>query len=183
MYKHYLTINAEAHLTYFTDWLRENYSPNFSGSSQGGNLILYFESEPDEEDLIAIETYYSNITSTDCLDIFKLSKINEINDRTGELILLGYSFAGKQFPLSSNGQTNLLALYTTRNEPALLYPIEMNTLDDLDHYMITGPEIIEGMYLTALATKKTHLDSGTALKDLVRAAVTEEEINSIIDNR
>jgi hypothetical protein len=39
------------------------------------------------------------------------------------------------------------------------------------------------MYLTALSTKKAHLDSGTALKNQVRAATTHNEIDAVIDNR
>jgi hypothetical protein len=39
------------------------------------------------------------------------------------------------------------------------------------------------MYLTALTTKKAHLDSGTALKDQIRAAADTSAVNAIIDNR
>jgi hypothetical protein len=39
------------------------------------------------------------------------------------------------------------------------------------------------MYLTALATKKSWVDSGTALKDSIRDAIDENSVSLIIDNR
>jgi len=39
------------------------------------------------------------------------------------------------------------------------------------------------MYMTALATKKSHLDSGTALNNLVRAATTKAEVFAVTDLR
>ena len=117
------------------------------------------------------------------LERYKAQKNQAIDQRSGELISLGYSFAGEQFSLSANGQTNILALDTTRDDPALTYPIEFNTKDDLGTFSIPDAATLHGMFLTALATKKTHLDSGTLLKDQVRAATTIAEVEAVIDNR
>lgn len=127
--------------------------------------------------------YNDGTTKQLTLSNYKALRFNEIDRRTVELIHLGYSFGGKQFPLSANAQTNILALQVTKDDPALVYPIEYNTIDDLESYSIPNAATVHGMYLTALATKKASLDSGTALKDQIRAAVNEAEVNAVIDNR
>jgi putative salt-induced outer membrane protein YdiY len=117
------------------------------------------------------------------LGAYKQLRYNEIDGRTGELISAGYVYATKTFSLSSNAQTNILALDATRDDPAITYPITYTTLDDLDTYDITDATDMHSMYLTALATKKTHLDSGSALKTSIRDAVDRAAVDLIIDNR
>jgi hypothetical protein len=87
------------------------------------------------------------------------------------------------FSLSANAQTNILALDNTRDDPALSYPIEYSTIDDLDNYFVADSTDLHNMYLTALATKKAHVDSGTLLKDNIRDATTEAAVELIVDNR
>jgi hypothetical protein len=107
----------------------------------------------------------------------------EIDARTAELISNGYIYKEKAFSLSPNAQTNILALYSTKDEPEMIYPIRYNTIDDTDSYDLVDAADVKGMYLTALAFKKGFIDSGTALKDSVRAASTPEELTAIKDNR
>ncbi len=176
------TLNSSANLKYFKEYLISNY--DFKNIVIGFDcLCLEFETEPNQTEETAIVNYYNAITESDWLDSYKLSKIDEINFKTEELIQLGYYYSGKVFSLSTNAQTNILALYTSRNDSQIIYPIEYNTLNDLESFMIQDSSDIESLYLTALGTKKAHLDSGTILKNLVRNAINQEEVNSIIDNR
>jgi len=117
------------------------------------------------------------------LSEYKHIRYVEIDDKTEELILTGYTFAGKQFSLSANAQTNILALYTTKDHPAISYPISYNTKDDEEVFNIPDASTLEGMYLTALGTKKAYLDSGTSIKEAIRAAITKAEVDAIIDPR
>jgi hypothetical protein len=117
------------------------------------------------------------------LDDYKLLKHNAIDRRTGELISVGYTYATKQFSFSPNAQINILALDNTKDDPALTYPIVYNTIDDIDTYSIVDSADLHAMYLTALATKKAHLDSGTVLKDQVRSAIDKAGVDAVIDNR
>ena len=120
------------------------------------------------------------------LKTHKNNKIDEIDIKTGELIALGFEFpsaSGMRFSLSQSAQINISALYQSKDDPAITYPITYNTIDDLTTFAIPNAETLYGMYLTALATKKAHLDSGTALKNQVRAATTKAEVDLIIDNR
>ena len=100
-----------------------------------------------------------------------------------EKIKLGFSYASKVFSLSANAQTNILALDNTKDDPALSYPIGYSTKDDSEHYDVVDATDLHNMYLTALATKKSWVDSGTVLKDAVRAAIDENAVSLIIDNR
>jgi hypothetical protein len=125
------------------------------------------------------EGYYTELS----LENYKFLKNNTIDNRTGELINLGYNFATKQFSLSANAQTNILALDHTKDDPALIYPIEYNTIDDMDSFSIPDSTTLHNMYLTALTTKKGVIDSGTALKDSVRLATDEAGVDAVIDNR
>jgi len=82
MYKLTLTINPEADSKYFNKWLRDNYTPNFKGSSQADNIYLYFESEPDQEVKTEITDFYNNIVESDWLNYYKRTKFDEINNKT-----------------------------------------------------------------------------------------------------
>lgn len=120
------------------------------------------------------------------LSDYKSLKINAIDRRTDELVELGFEFpaaSGNIFSLSPSAQTDILALDTTRDDPSVSYPINYNTIDDKDVYAVLDSATMHNMYLAAFNTKKGHLDSGTVLKDLVRAAVDESGVDAVVDNR
>ena len=105
----------------------------------------------------------------------------EIDKRTGELISAGFTYATKQFSLSLNAQINISAL--NQSKDLLTYPVNYNTLNDEDEYDVIDATDMGNMYMTALATKKGMIDSGTALKQQIRAAQNDAEVDAIIDNR
>lgn len=115
---------------------------------------------------------------------YKALKYKAIDDKTGELVLAGFEYpasSGNMFSLSQNAQINISALNQSRDDIA--YPIIYNTLDDINSYNVVDATDMHNMYLTALATKKTSIDSGSALKSQVRAAVDRVEVDAVIDNR
>ena len=121
----------------------------------------------------------------ECLDLlgYKHYRIDEINNRTSELIASGYTWATKQFPLSVNGQINLLGLVNAAQLGMLTFPIDLNTLNDEDRHPIADVTEVYNIFGTALGTKKAYLDGGTILKDSIMAAVDESAVAAIIDNR
>ena len=175
-------LNTEANGVVFNAWMLENHSYEGIAHEVEG-LVVSFKIEPTELIQEGISSYYSSLTESDSLELYKKEKSELINDRTVELVSNGYSFGGKVFSLSKNAQTNILALFATKDNPALTYPVEFNTIDDLEKYSAANAPTIEGMYLTALGTKKAHLDSGSILKDAVRAATTKAEVDLVVDNR
>jgi len=113
----------------------------------------------------------------------KICKCAGIDHRTLELIAQGFVFAGKTFSLSQAAQSRLLGINQVRDNPAVTYPINWNTIDDSDVYPVPDSATLFSFYLTAMGTYRAHVDSGTTLKDQVRAATTKAEVEAIIDPR
>lgn len=114
-------------------------------------------------------------------DEYKKYRYQEIDNRTGELIQLGYDYAGMTFSFSENAQNNLLGAFAARN--SLTYPVEWNNIDDTNSYNIADAAEMESFFLVALSSKKTHQDSGTNIKGQIRAAANRGAMESIFDNR
>ena len=115
---------------------------------------------------------------------YKALRYTEIDNKTGELVVQGFEYpasSGNIFSLSQNAQINISALNQSRDDVA--YPITYNTIDDINEYSVTDVTSMHNMYLTALATKKASIDSGSALKAQIRAAIDRAEVDAIIDNR
>ena len=120
---------------------------------------------------------------TNTLAGLKEFRYDEIDARTGEIISEGFTYQTKIFSLSQNAQINILGLDNAKDDPAMVYPIEYNTIDDLDSYSVVDATDVHNMYLTALATKKATTDSGTAIKQQIRDAADIPAVNAIVDNR
>lgn len=181
-------LNDHACNAHLDDWLTEN-AANYTGFSIGSVMRIYLTAAPSPAEEQAIIDFYNAVTEADCLDNYKEQKILEIQYRTDQMIDLGYVHSGLVFPLTREAegdytqdpQTNILALFSTRSD--LTYPIDFNTINGLNVYSCPDAATIEAMYMTALATKKSHLDSGTALNNLVRAATTKAEVFAVTDLR
>lgn len=109
-----------------------------------------------------------------------------IDQRTTDLIEEGFQYpqgTGLLFSLSQVAQTNLLGLESAADNPAFAYPVEWNSIDDEGVYSIPDATTAHTFYLTALGTIRAWKDSGTVLKDQVRAATTPAEIAAVVDNR
>lgn len=120
-------------------------------------------------------------TSNLSLAQLKEYRYTEIDNKTGELISQGYTYNGIVFSMSANAQSNLLGTYSSKD--LLSYPFAWNSKDDSSTYQIADATEMTTFFMTALATKKAHQDSGTTLKTEVRDAVDIAAVNLIIDNR
>lgn len=125
----------------------------------------------------------SRLDITESLEVIKRAKVNAIDERTDALIASGFSFASKQFSLSLFSQNKIIGTHQIKDDAALVYPIRWNTLDDEDAIEIADATQLDGFYKTALGTIRARLDSGTALKDQVRAATTIADVIGVVDNR
>jgi hypothetical protein len=113
----------------------------------------------------------------------KSVRLAEVVTKTTELIEAGFVYNNKVFSLSLETQIQLIGLFSIRNDPNLVYPIKWNTIDDSDYEFINNSAGVTYYYLTAVSKYRAHIDSGTALKDLIRAAVDVNALNAIIDDR
>lgn len=141
------------------------------------------ELKPDSQVVLKldIKTNDNNISTELPLSDYKTLRYNEIDVKSIALISEGFVYAGKTFSLSQNAQINLLALEVDKNN--MSYPIKWNTKNDDDKYDITDATDATNFHLTSLNAVKTILDSGTDLKDQIRAAIDKEEVDAVVDNR
>jgi len=117
------------------------------------------------------------------LDDYKTQKMEAIDKRSGELITEGgFVYNGKTFSMSKNAQLNLLGINLKKNNAEIL-PVIYNTVDNSDKETLNSASDIDAFFMAALAAKKSHLDTGTALKDSVRAATDKAGVDAVIDNR
>ena len=129
-----------------------------------------------------VETNSDGTATSVSLDNYKQLKYNAIDSKTGELIIDGgFTYNSKVFSLRETAQLNLLGVQIKRNDPIL--PLTFNTRDNSDTEILTTPTEVDNFFMAALGAKKAHLDSGTALKDSVRAAVDVAGVDAVVDNR
>ena len=146
-------------------------------STLADSVTITFDGELSAPDLATLD----GLLVTAALASSKRNKFDEIDARTEELIATGYVFAGKVFSLSANAQKYWIGLVVGKD--MMTYPLAVNTLDDSSTYDIQDAATVVGMYATAMGTVKARLGSGTALKDLVRAATTIAEVDAVVDPR
>lgn len=123
--------------------------------------------------------------NVEALDLqgYKDLRIAEIKEKTVELINNGYTYEGVNFSLSFDAQVGLIALNSSRNDPAITYPQPYGNIDDTIVYQIQNEAEINAMYLTALGTKKYWLETEDTLKSQINSASSYINVQSIIDNR
>lgn len=120
------------------------------------------------------------------LDTIKRAKMDIIDSRTQELISQGFEYppsSGDYFSLSDAMQRNLSGLNQVKDHPAVTYPLDWNHRDNSGKTSLADASEVAALYLTALGTVRAHRDTGTALKDSVRAATTVDAVEAITDNR
>lgn len=113
----------------------------------------------------------------------KDQRIRDIDERTVALINQGFSFAGKVFSLSMAAQANLTGTHGLKDDPAFEYPVEWNTLDNGEPHELADADAFHAFYLVAVGTKRSHLDSGTAKRNLIRDALTQIALDAVVDDR
>lgn len=108
-----------------------------------------------------------------------------IDENTRAVIGKGFQHAGKVFSLSREAQIYFSNMYVARDILTVMraFPLTVNTRDDLDTHDVADAVEATVMYTTAVGTVKAALGSGTDLKQLVRAATTQAELDAIVDAR
>lgn len=108
-------------------------------------------------------------------------RYSEIDNRTGELILEGFTYDSRVFSSSENAQRNLLGVFVA--QASLEYPLPWNVKDDSETYNLADAAAVTAFFNAALVAKKGHQDDGTTLKGQIRDAVDRAAAELIIDNR
>lgn len=149
---------------------------NYTSISISGDVItIYCDAVLDQDTLDAIIRNHE----ADSLIDEKVARILEIDANTRAIIARGFTFDGNSFSLSVQAQMNWIGLYSFQS--LFVFPINVTTLantayplshDDLVAFIGVGA----GVVATAIGT-------GRALKILVNAAETKEDLSAIVDTR
>jgi hypothetical protein len=148
-----------------------------------GSFSVVFDIDPSAAEKTSVDNAVAAHSGPTSLEVAKSLKAAAIDARTEALISEGFTFSSKQFSLSVNSQLKLIGAFAARSDPAMTYPIKWNNKDDTDTISIADAAGLLSFYLTGVAAMRGHLDSGTALKDDVRAASTVAEVEAITDTR
>jgi hypothetical protein len=136
----------------------------------------------DGEDGTMLEHY----EHVDDISPLQTVRMNEIDARTVELVESGFEFpaeSGNIFSLSERSQIKITNAYLMRNRPEMVYPVYWNSKDNTISIELADAEALESYYLAATGACRYYLDSGTALKNQIRAATTVAEVDAVVDNR
>jgi hypothetical protein len=150
---------------------------------EGDQLTIVCIDEPDAAGIAAIDAV---IAAHDALPGYKRRRCLVIDARTQELIAQGFEFppsSGNRFSLSLAGQSKINGANQAREDPAFVYPVEWNMVDDSGTISITDAAMLHNFFLSALVTYRAVLDAGTALKNQIRVATSVAEVDAVIDNR
>ena len=129
---------------------------------------------------------YDAATSGAALESARARKNAEIDRKTEALLAQGFEFppgSGVRASMSLEAQAKMLAIFTVRDEPETVYPVEWNSLDDGATITLPDSATVRGFVLTAVGTARAIIDGGTSVKNLVRAAQTPEDVEAIVDPR
>jgi hypothetical protein len=156
---------------------------SFKVCNEGTECKVIFTTTLTPLEVTALDSVVSSHKAITSIQRYKNKKIAAIDERTGELIRMGFSYGGKIFSLSDNAQRKMIGTHEVKDHPALVYPVEWNTKDDLDSVLLSNAAELDAFYLTGLGTMRAHIDSGTTLKRDVRSATTLAEVQAVVDAR
>lgn len=128
-------------------------------------------------------TLIGHYTQIDRLGGLRRSRHDEIDARTTALIAEGFTYSGAVFSLSLEAQAKMLAAFQTRNDAGYAYPEVWNSLDDTAEISLADAAGIKAFVKAGHVARRSHMDSGTALKQQVRAAADAVAVLAVVDNR
>jgi len=77
-----LELNPLANAKFFSHWLKNNF-PDFKANSIGDKVVLYFISEPTEEEKVLIIDKYESLTENDVLILEQIKSVYEVRAADG----------------------------------------------------------------------------------------------------
>lgn len=118
------------------------------------------------------------------LPAYKQAKMDQIDTRTGELILEGFEYpvsSGVVFSLSPESQCSLNSANSNRDD--LTYPIEWDSRDNLSTIVLADAPELHDFAVAGTNTVVKHRKSGHVLKQSVIAAVDAAGVDAVVDSR
>ena len=85
--------------------------------------------------------------------------------------------------MSQNAQLTTLGMYTSCSAPGFVFPVPRSTKDSRGSVSLKDAGEVEQFYLATVSAVREVLESGMALKELVNAAGTIDQVKAVIDDR
>lgn len=136
--------------------------------------------QPSPGDQTSIDDVVANHLQWD-LNEYKTKRGSEIDARTRQLIGAGFVHSSKTFSLTLASQSKLNGAHAQK--ASMTYPVVWNSIDDLDTISLADEAAFDSFYDDAFDKVREHLDSGTTLKDSVRAAADRAAVDAVTDTR
>jgi hypothetical protein len=149
----------------------------------GDSIECNFDNQLTAGEITTLDAEVANFV-VDNVNEHKQVRYREIDNNTFDLINKGFTYNGKKFPLSAKFQRLYTGLKAALDimQPSD-WPLSLNTKNNKESISIADATEFLTFYGTGVATMRTHHDSGTVIKELVRAATTVAEVDAVVDNR
>lgn len=143
-----------------------------------GNVLLFYGPPGDRKTFDDLVSSVLNSHDGHALELHqaKAERKAKIDENTGELIRQGFRYDGRGFSMSSDAQTNYLAILLLQS-----YPEDIT--DDADETYTLTAEKAPGFFGAAEMAKKKPKATGRALKQAVNSAATVAEVFAVVDGR
>jgi hypothetical protein len=115
------------------------------------------------------------------LDLLKAKRIVKIDEKTSSLLMAGYTHNGVLLSTSESAQLKWSGFYAARD--VMTYPKTVPSKDNLQFLTLADAASVTSVFEGMASFVASVVDAGTALKQLVVAAATVEELNNIVDSR
>lgn len=116
------------------------------------------------------------------LSEIKLAKILEIDTKTMELIVAGFTYNAKTFSLSSNAQKKIIA-WKIKADNGDNTSRTAATIGSLDTEILADGTAVSAFYNAAFDKVQSHIDSGETHRASVRAATDAAGVAAVADGR
>lgn len=111
----------------------------------------------------------------------KQEAFQKINERTVELVELGFEYQQQRFACTQIAQTRYLGMHAFRQY--ITYPLSLSTIDDMTTVEMTDEADVVQFCAACVAHVRAATDSGMALKELVRSKTEHTELDTFQDTR
>lgn len=111
----------------------------------------------------------------------KNERMAEVDKKTQELIANGFMWNSVCCSLSTRAQIRIMGIRIAKDD--ITYPLVWSGKNDQDSMELANASEVNSFFLTALGTVKATVDSGTALKNSIRACSNIDAVNLIVDGR
>lgn len=175
--------DGAVYLPFFTKELKaRNIMQAFLGADIGEQEVTLWFGQPlagaDVGDLsVVIAAHRASVP------IVKGAMYTQVDRVTDIIIAQGFEFDGMRFSCSLEAQSRALGMDQLRNDPLFTYPVKWNNSDDTNRIELATADVVHAFVLTGIGFYRAAIDSGTTLKDAVRAATTLDDLSTIVDSR